>query len=112
MWPCQAPLLQRAPTLVVYAYSAGACGGLAALEMRLRMLILSSYAGSFHLRCRPAVSNFSMLLLLPAVDSEQQRSLAYFLAHGVEQHSWLTYRIVIASGPGVLVGGLAGWLDW
>lgn len=41
-----------------------------------------------------------------AGDGEEQRNLDYFLKHGVEeQPAWLTYRIVVASGPGVLVRG-------
>jgi hypothetical protein len=40
-----------------------------------------------------------------AGDSEQQANLDYFLKHGVEAQDWLRYRIVIASGAGVLVGG-------
>lgn len=38
-----------------------------------------------------------------AADPEQQRNLDFFLKHGVEASSWLTYRIVVASGPGILV---------
>jgi hypothetical protein len=39
-----------------------------------------------------------------AEDAEQQHNFAFFLKHAVEQQPWLTYRLVVTAGPGVLVG--------
>ena len=48
-----------------------------------------------------------VLYAYSAEDAEQQHNFAFFLKHAVEQQPWLTYRLVVAAGPGVLVGAAA-----
>ena len=45
-----------------------------------------------------------VLYAYAAEDAEQQHNFAFFLKHAVEQQPWLTYRLAVAAGPGVLVG--------
>lgn len=40
---------------------------------------------------------------MPAADAEEQRNFEHFLKHGVEEQAGLTFRILIASGQGMLV---------
>lgn len=37
------------------------------------------------------------------MDSQQRDNFEYFLRYGVEEQDWLRYRLVVASGVGVLV---------
>lgn len=46
----------------------------------------------------------SLCALFRAADGEQQRNFEFFLRSGVEEQAdWLSYRIILAEGPGVLV---------
>lgn len=44
-----------------------------------------------------------VLYVYSAADAEQQRNFEFFLRHGVEEQAkWLTYRIILAAGTGIL----------
>ncbi|KAL4452719.1 hypothetical protein ABPG75_008381 [Micractinium tetrahymenae] len=46
-----------------------------------------------------------VLYVYNAADAEQQRNFEHFMRSGVEEQSWLSYRIVLASGTGILPVG-------
>lgn len=52
---------------------------------------------------RPLTAFQAPMLSLGAADAEEQRNFDHFLKHGVEEQAGLSFRILVASGAGILV---------